>query len=55
MNRTLMIGDSETDVKSARAANMKVLCVSYGYNHGGDIASTSPDWLVDDLRELISA
>ena len=52
-SRTLMIGDSETDVQSARAANMKVLCVSYGYNHGGSVASTNPDWLVDDLRVLI--
>jgi phosphoglycolate phosphatase len=51
--RTLMIGDSETDVASARAANMKVLCVSYGYNHGGPVAATKPDWLVDDLRELM--
>ena len=52
VSRTLMIGDSETDVRSARAANMKVLCVSYGYNHDGAISSTNPDWLVDDLREL---
>lgn len=52
--RTLMIGDSETDVKSARNAGMKVLCVSYGYNHGGAVAATNPDWLIDDFRELIS-
>lgn len=55
IDRTLMIGDSETDVKSARNAEMNVLCVSYGYNHGGAIAATNPDWLLDDLRELISA
>ncbi len=52
-SRTLMVGDSETDVQSARAAKMKVLCVSYGYNHGGSVASTNPDWLVDDLRVLM--
>ena len=52
--RTLMIGDSETDVKSARNAGMKVLCVSYGYNHGGTVAATNPDWLIDDFREIIS-
>lgn len=55
IERTLMIGDSETDVKSARNAGMKVLCVSYGYNHGGAVAATNPDWLIDDFRELISA
>ncbi|HSC76787.1 MAG TPA: phosphoglycolate phosphatase [Pseudomonadales bacterium] len=53
-SKTLMVGDSGIDVASARAANMKVLCVSYGYNHGGSVAEAAPDWLVDDLRELIS-
>ena len=54
IERTLMIGDSETDVKSARNAGMEVLCVSYGYNHGGAVAATNPDGLIDDFRELIS-
>lgn len=49
VNRTLMVGDSETDVLSARAADMKVLCVSYGYNRGGPVAETNPDWVVDNL------
>ncbi|HQQ63877.1 MAG TPA: phosphoglycolate phosphatase [Pseudomonadales bacterium] len=53
VSRTLMVGDSHIDVDSARAAGMKVLCVSYGYNHGGPVAAANPDWLVDDLRELI--
>jgi phosphoglycolate phosphatase len=51
--RTLMIGDSETDVKSARAANMKVLCVSYGYNRSGHISVCNPDWVVDNFSVLI--
>ncbi len=51
--RTLMIGDSDTDVQSARAANMPVACVRYGYNHGAQIEDSAPDWLVDDLRELL--
>lgn len=51
-SRTLMVGDSETDVASARAANMKVLCVSYGYNHGGSVADAQPDWLVDNLMAI---
>jgi phosphoglycolate phosphatase len=52
-SRTLMIGDSHIDVESARSANIKVLCVSYGYNHGGPVSAAKPDWLVDDLREAI--
>lgn len=55
IDRTLMIGDSETDVNSARNAGMKVLCVSYGYNHGGAVSAANPDWLIDDFQELISA
>ncbi|MBK8289515.1 MAG: phosphoglycolate phosphatase [Pseudomonadales bacterium] len=51
--RTLMIGDSETDVSSARAANMEVLCVSYGYNHGGSIANSHPDYLTHNLMAAL--
>lgn len=54
VSRTLMVGDSHIDVNSARAAGMKILCVSYGYNHGSPIAAANPDWLVDDLREMFS-
>ncbi len=52
VERTLMIGDSETDVKSARAAAIKVLCVSYGYNRSGHIATCNPDWVIDHFGEI---
>ena len=52
VTRTLMIGDSDTDVQSARNANIPVACVTYGYNHGADIQDSKPDWLVDNLCEL---
>lgn len=51
--RTIMVGDSITDVRAARNANMPVICVSYGYNHGEDIHSAGADWVVDSLRGLI--
>ena len=35
---SVFVGDSINDVQAARAAGMRVACVSYGYNHGG----TSP-------------
>lgn len=54
-SRTLMIGDSEIDVKSARAAGMKVLCVSYGYNHGGPVSEAAPDYLTDNLFLVANA
>lgn len=53
VGETIMIGDSRNDVEAARNADMKVICVSYGYNHGEPIQNTQPDWLVDSLAELI--
>ena len=39
VNQCLMVGDSMTDVRAAQNANMSVVCVSYGYNRGDDLAS----------------
>lgn len=50
--KSLMIGDSISDVKAARAAEFQIVCVSYGYNHGQDIRETNPDAVVDSLAEL---
>jgi phosphoglycolate phosphatase len=50
--KSLMIGDSVSDVESARAADFHIVCVSYGYNHGKDIRDTKPDAVVDSLAEL---
>lgn len=50
--QSLMIGDSESDVKAARAAGFQIVCVSYGYNHGNDIRDTNPDAVIDSLAEL---
>lgn len=51
--RSLMVGDSVNDVQAARAANMPIFCVSYGYNHGQDIADSNPDRVMDSLSEMI--
>lgn len=49
---SLMVGDSVSDVRAARAAEFQIVCVSYGYNHGQDIRSTNPDAVIDSLEEL---
>lgn len=49
---SLMLGDSQSDVKAARAAGFQVICVSYGYNHGEDIRSYHPDAVIDSFAEL---
>jgi phosphoglycolate phosphatase len=48
----LLIGDSANDVKAARAAGFRIVCVTYGYNHGQDIRASNPDALIDSLAEL---
>ena len=48
----LMVGDSVSDVKAARAAGFQIVCMSYGYNHGVDIRTANPDAVIDALTEL---
>lgn len=49
---TWMVGDSVTDVATARAAGVKAVAVSYGYNHGRDIREAKPDSIVDSLLQI---
>jgi phosphoglycolate phosphatase len=48
----LLVGDSVSDVKAARAAGFSIVCMSYGYNHGKDIREAAPDAVLDSLAEL---
>lgn len=48
----LMLGDSKSDVKAARAAGFQIICMSYGYNHGEDIHTYEPDRVIDSMAEL---
>lgn len=50
--RALMIGDSVSDGKAARAAGFTIVCMSYGYNHGEDIRTARPDAVIDSMAEL---
>jgi len=49
---SMMLGDSQSDVKAARAAGFQIICMSYGYNHGEDIHSYDPDAVIDSFTEL---
>lgn len=49
---SLMIGDSISDVKAARAAGFEIVCMSYGYNHGVDIREANPDAVIDTMIEI---
>jgi phosphoglycolate phosphatase len=50
--QSLMVGDSVSDVKAARAAGFGIVCMSYGYNHGVDIRQALPDAVIDSMTEL---
>ncbi len=51
----LMVGDSISDVKAARAAGFTIACVPYGYNHGEDIRVASPDLVIENIAALRNA
>lgn len=55
-SHSLMIGDSVSDIKAARAAGFKIICVSYGYNHNVPIhmleEDLQPDRIIDTFAQL---
>jgi phosphoglycolate phosphatase len=50
--RALMVGDSQTDVASARAAGLAVICVPYGYNEGTEPRTLPCDAFVESVADL---
>ncbi|GFE51285.1 phosphoglycolate phosphatase [Roseobacter cerasinus] len=49
--RCVLIGDSDTDHKTARAAGVPCVLVTFG-PAGGDMAALEPEALLDDYRNL---
>ena len=49
----LFVGDSVTDVETARAAGCPVVCVRDGYNHGTPADQLGADAVIDSLIELL--
>jgi phosphoglycolate phosphatase len=49
--RTMMVGDSGVDVRTARNANIRACGVSYGFQPEGFV-DDPPDLVVDDMNEL---
>ena len=52
--QALFVGDSRNDVLAAKAAGVRCVAMSYGYNHGRPIAEEAPDVVIDNLHELIA-
>ncbi len=49
----LMVGDSLSDFKSARAANMPILLLEQGYHQGVNLSDLRPDALLADINQLL--
>ena len=50
----LMVGDSQKDVRAARAAGCPVAAVVYGYTAEATVRASAPDWVLHNLTELSS-
>jgi phosphoglycolate phosphatase len=48
----LVVGDSANDVHAARAADIPVVCVAYGYTEGRAVDSLGADLVIADLQAL---
>jgi phosphoglycolate phosphatase len=51
LSATVMVGDSETDIRTAKAAGIPVIAVTFGYS-ARPIASFQPDVLIGHYRDL---
>jgi phosphoglycolate phosphatase len=49
-----MVGDSITDIRTARAANVPVVAVDFGYTDA-PVATLNPDWVIGSFAELPGA
>ena len=54
IERAVMVGDSEVDILTAKAANVPCIAVTFGYTprHVRDFA---PDVIIDDYRQFMAA
>lgn len=51
----LMVGDSKNDILAAKNAGCYSFGLTYGYNHGEPIANSQPDFVADNIAELVDA
>lgn len=49
----LMVGDSKNDILAAKNAGCHSFGLTYGYNHGEPIAKSEPDFVADNIEQLL--
>ena len=52
-SQCVMVGDSKNDILAAKAANIKSIGLTYGYNYGESIATYQPDWVLDNFSDIL--
>jgi phosphoglycolate phosphatase len=53
-DRAIMVGDSATDIRTARAAALPVVAVDFGYTDV-PVIELAPDWVISHFDELAAA
>lgn len=53
-DQLLFVGDSKNDITAAKNAHCPTVALSYGYNYGISIATSEPDFLFDDFKEILT-
>jgi phosphoglycolate phosphatase-like HAD superfamily hydrolase len=53
LQKSLIIGDTELDVRCGKSANAKTCGVSYGYRNRELLELEKPDYIIDNILELI--
>lgn len=51
-DNSYMVGDTDQDILAGKNANIKTIGVTYGFL-GKDIIKHNPDYLIDDIEELV--
>ncbi|CCN32755.1 phosphoglycolate phosphatase [Vibrio nigripulchritudo SO65] len=50
----LMVGDSKNDILAAQNAGCHSFALTYGYNHGEPISNANPDFVADNIAEILN-
>lgn len=53
-SESIMVGDSVNDLLAAQAAQVPVICVSYGYSDGQDLTRFKNVKMIDNLTEILN-
>ncbi len=52
-DEVLYVGDEVRDVESSRKAGIKIAAATWGYNNRSLLEKSNPDFLIDDITELV--